>query len=389
MRIGLFTNNYRPLVNGVATSVGTFAAAFRRRGHRVTVVAPRYPGEEDESDVLRVPGLRAPTHHAYILPLPHTPGLGRAVAALALDIFHAQHPYLLGPAAARWAQRAARPLVFTYHTRYERYGHYLPGPRTLTARLALRRAVAFANRADLVIVPARNLVAELQEQGVRSRVAVVPTGIRLKPVPAAAAATIRAELDIRGDGPLCLAVGRLAREKNQAFLLHAFARLRNDLPAARLLVLGDGDDRERLERLVAALGIRAAVHFQGAVAHDTIASFYQSADLFLFPSTSETQGLVILEALASGLPVAAVASPASLEVMRNGESGVILAEEPAAFARGVTEVWRRPDRGRGLGEQGRQVAAGYTAEACADRLLDLYRELVACPRTVRPAPAPC
>ncbi|HTU01177.1 MAG TPA: glycosyltransferase [Candidatus Sulfotelmatobacter sp.] len=374
MRIGLFTNNYRPLVNGLATSVDTFASAFRKQGHHVVVVAPRYPGGADESGVLRVPGFRAPTHHAYVLPLPQTPGLARAVARLDLDIFHAQHPYLLGPAAARWARRAGKPLVFTYHTRYERYAHYLPGPARWTAWLALRRALAFANQADLVVVPARTLVAELQHQGVRRRIAVVPTGVWLGP--AAAAATDSAHLGLQTAGPLCLAVGRLAPEKNQSFLLHAFARLLGELPSARLSLVGEGDDRTRLERLARGLGIQAAVRFHGSVPHEAVGDYYRAADLFLFPSTSETQGLVILEALAAGLPVAAVASPASLEVLRDGETGLILPEDPAAFARGVTEAWRRPDRGRGLGEQGRRVAAAYTAEACAARLLDLYRELV-------------
>ena len=154
MRIGLFTNNYRPLVNGLATSVETFALAFRRAGHAVTVVAPRYPGVPgSEEGVLRVPGIRAPTHHAYVLPMAWWPGVASAVAALQLDVFHAQHPLLLGAAAARWARRAKRPLVFTYHTHYDRYAHYVPGPSRLVARLAIRQAAAFANRADLVVAP--------------------------------------------------------------------------------------------------------------------------------------------------------------------------------------------------------------------------------------------
>src|SRR3972149_3306206 len=165
MRIGLFTNNYRPLVNGLATSVETFARAFRRAGHTVTVVAPRYPGARDhEEGVLRVPGVRVPTHHAYVLPVAWWPGVGSAVASLDLDIFHAQHPLLLGAAAARWARHRKRPLVFTYHTHYDRYAHYVPGPTRLVAHLAVRQAVHFANRADLVIAPAPAVEHTLRAQ---------------------------------------------------------------------------------------------------------------------------------------------------------------------------------------------------------------------------------
>ena len=162
MRIGLFTNNYRPLANGLVTSIDTFAQAFRSAGHQVTIVAPRYDNKPSDPDtVLRVPGFRAPTHHAYVLPIPWWPGIRQTVANLDLDVYHAQHPFLLGAAAARWAHRANRPLVFTYHTRYDRYAHYVPGPSRIVATMALRRALAFAQRADSVIAPTPSVARDL------------------------------------------------------------------------------------------------------------------------------------------------------------------------------------------------------------------------------------
>ena len=308
MRIGLFTNNYRPLVNGLATSVETFAQAFRRAGHAVTVVAPRYPGVPDcEEGVLRVPGLRAPTHHAYVLPMAWWPGVARAVAALRLDVFHAQHPLLLGRAAAGWARRAKRPLLFTYHTHYDRYAHYVPGPSRLVARLAIRQAAAFAGRADLVIAPGPAVVRSLRAQGVETRIAIVPTGVPLVVnLAEPSRMACRRALGLDDGSPLCLAVGRLAKEKNQAFLLSTFTRILRDLPTARLVLVGEGDDRPRLERLAHTLSIRGRVRFVGVVPHEAVGDYYQAADLFLFPSTSETQGIVVLEALAAGLPVVAV-----------------------------------------------------------------------------------
>jgi glycosyltransferase involved in cell wall biosynthesis len=386
MRIGLFTNNYRPLANGLATSVERFARSLRRAGHDVTVVAPRYPGRQaPEPGVLRVPGLRAPTHHAYVLPMAWWPGVARAVTALRLDVFHAQHPLLLGTATARWARRAGRPLVFTYHTHYERYAHYIPGPSRLVARLAIRQAIAFANRADLVIAPAPAVARDLRAQGAQTRIAIVPTG-----VPRAAELTerhrvrCRQALELHDGAPLCLSVGRLAKEKNQRFLLSAFASIVRNLPDARLVLVGEGDDRARLERLARTLGIRERVQFVGAVPHEAVGTYYLAADLFLFPSTSETQGLVALEAMAAGLPVVAVESDAAADLMGTGGGGIVTPEAPGPFARCVAELWEQPERRRAMGAAGRKNAEGYSPEACAATLVDLYQDLL---RAKQPVPA--
>ncbi len=392
MRIGLFTNNYRPLVNGLATSVETLARSFRRAGHDVTVVAPRYPGGSlSEVGVLRVPGLRAPTHHAYILPMPWWPGVAGAVAALQLDVLHAHHPLLLGAAAGRWARRSKRPLVFTYHTHYDRYAHYVPGPSRMVARLAIRQATAFANRADLVIAPGPAVARALRSRGVTTRVVTVPTGV---PLPAGTGRAPRMDrrqaLGLGEGAPLCLSVGRLAREKNQAFLLSVFALILRELPAARLILVGEGDDRPRLQRLACAMGIGKRVRFVGAVPHESVNDYYLAADLFLFPSTSETQGIVVLEALAAGLPVVAVESDAAADLLADGQGGLITSEEPVPFARSAVELWEEPERRRALGERGQRIAEAYAPAACAARVLDLYEELVragrhlpAHPRAVR------
>ncbi len=385
MRIGLFTNNYRPLANGLATSVETFAQALRRAGHHVTIVAPRYPGTPGgEEGVLRVPGIRAPTHHAYVLPLAWWPGVRSRVAALDLDIFHAQHPLLLGAAAARWARCFRRPLVFTYHTHYDRYAHYVPGPSRLVGHLAIRQATAFANRADLVIAPAPAVARTLRARGVQTRIAIVPTG-----VPPAGDRTEahrlakRQALGLHEGAPLCLGVGRLAREKNQGFLLSAFSHIARSLPDARLVLVGDGDERPRLERLAKRLGIRDRVRFVGAVPHEGVGDYYLAADLFLFPSTSETQGIVVLEALAAGLPVVAVHSEAAEDLLADGRGGILTPEEPVSFARGVIQLWGQPEVRHAMGEAGREIAARYAPDASATRLLALYEELVRSHQAVR------
>jgi glycosyltransferase involved in cell wall biosynthesis len=185
----------------------------------------------------------------------------------------------------------------------------------------------------------------------------------------------RHALGLREGAPLCLGIGRLAKEKNQAFLLSAFACVLRDLPSARLVLVGEGDDRRRLERLAHTLGIGECVRFVGAVPHEAVGDYYLAADLFVFPSTSETQGIVVLEALAAGLPTVAVTSDAAVDLLGDGQAGILTPEEPLSFARSVVELWEQPERRRIMAEAGRRIAARYGPDACAAALLGLYEEL--------------
>jgi glycosyltransferase involved in cell wall biosynthesis len=188
--------------------------------------------------------------------------------------------------------------------------------------------------------------------------------------------TCRQGLGLDEGNPLCLAVGRLAKEKNQGFLLSAFAHILPDLPNARLVLVGEGDDRQRLERLAHSLGIRGCVRFVGAVPHEAVADYYQAADLFLFPSTSETQGIAVVEALAAGLPVVAVTSDAAADLLGDGRGGILTPEDPVAFAESALALWGQPERRQGMAEAGRRIAARYAPDACAATMLGLYEELV-------------
>jgi glycosyltransferase involved in cell wall biosynthesis len=304
-------------------------------------------------------------------------GVGRSVAALQLDVFHAQHPTLLGAAAARWARRWQRPLVFTYHTYYDRYAHYVPGPSCLVARLGVRQATVFANRADVVIAPGPSVAKALRAQGVTAPIAIVPTGVTIPGALDEAQRTChRLTLGLEAGAPLCLSVGRLAREKNQTFLLTAFALIRKRLPAARLVLVGEGDDRPRLEKLTRDLDLGESVQFVGAVPHERIGEYYLAADLFLFPSTSETQGLVVLEAMAAGLPVVAVTSDAAADLLGDGQAGIMTREDATQFSERVGDLWGVPERRRAMAAAGRRIAAGYAPDACASKLLDLYRNVI-------------
>jgi len=373
MRVGIFTCNYRPLLNGLATAVELYERWLRLLGHEVVVVAPRYRDQaEDDGPVIRLPSLRVPTHHRYALPLVWGPTVRRRIAALDLDVYHAQHPFLVGPLALHEARRRGRPLVFTYHTLYERYGHYVPGLARTAGRLALRRSVAFANRADVVIVPSPFLARRLRRLRVRRPIAVVPTGVELPAEPRAGRDALRARLGIPAGAILVLGVGRLAREKGFDLLLQAFAQALAARPGLRLAVVGEGDEAVRLRRQADRLGIAGAISWAGAQPRQALGAWYAGADLLAFPSRSEAQGLVLLEAMAHALPVVAVRSSAAADFVADGTEGRLTPATPEGLAAGILGLAEDPDARERLGGGARRRAERYPARETAERLAALY-----------------
>lgn len=377
MRVGLFTNNYLPMLGGVARAVETVRVTLEGLGQQVAVIAPRMAGAVDTAArVLRVPAVPAPTYPDFSLPLPLSPALVRRIEALELDVFHAQHPFLLGETARHLARRLGRPLVFTYHTLYDKYAHYVPLPRPVVARHALAWSTRFANQADLVLAPSEGLAARLRTQGVRRPVAVLPTGVDLERFRPGDQVAARAALALPS-GPLCLYVGRLDREKNLVFLLEAFEGVAARHPEVHLVLVGRGTREAALRRHARRLRAGPRIRFVGGVPLDAVVRYYQAADLFLFASTTETQGLAVLEAMAVGVPVVAVRAAGVEEAVGDGVTGLLVPEEPEAFAGATLEVLEDPGLAEKLSSGAREAAVPLAAHVLGRRLIGLYRALLA------------
>jgi glycosyltransferase involved in cell wall biosynthesis len=376
VRIGLFTNNYLPFCGGVTISVETLRQGLEARGHEVWTFAPRFPGTADAAGrVVRVPSVPAVTYPEFALAIPWGPGVARRVRALDLDVFHAHHPFLLGPAARRFARRAGRPLVFTYHTRYEKYAHYVPLTRPLVEAAALGLSTRFAAAADAVLAPSALVRDQLRARGVTTPIAVVPTGVDLARFRPGAQQTARRSLGLTDDDALLLYVGRLDREKSVDRVLLAFERVAGTLGTVRLAIVGQGKEGDALRRLSARLAGGRRVHFAGVQPHDTLAAWYQAADLFLFASETETQGLVLAEAAACGLPAVAVSAPGCDEVVRDGETGILTKADPAALAEAGIGLLLDPARRAAMGRRAREVAEReFDVARQITRTLDVYAE---------------
>jgi glycosyltransferase involved in cell wall biosynthesis len=357
MRVGLYTNNYLPFRGGVTTAVETLREGLEALGHRAWVFAPAPARPLPEpAFVFRYPSVPAPTYPGFALPLPLSPRLARTARELGLEIFHAQHPFLLGPAARRLAAKAGRPIVFTYHTRYEKYAHYVPLPERLVAALAVRLSCRFADATDLVVAPSASIGQVLVSRGVRAPVVVVPTGVDLDRFRPGERKAARRRLGLPPDAPICLYVGRLDREKSVERIIEAFGSIAEAVSGARLIVVGQGSHVGPLERRAAGSPAHARIHFLGGVPREELPPYYQAADLFLFASETETQGLVLAEAHACGLPAVAVRASGVDEVIRDGETGLLTKGDSTDLADAAIGLLLDPARRESMARSARACA---------------------------------
>jgi glycosyltransferase involved in cell wall biosynthesis len=376
LRVALFTNNYLPFRGGVTTSVETLRRGLEARAHEVWVFAPRLPGGEGAPGrVVRYPSIPAATHPHFALAIPWVPGPARLARALDFEVYHAHHPFLLGPLARRLARRQGRPVVFTYHTRYEKYAHYVPAQRRLVEAAAVALSTHFAGRADAVTTPSVVIRDELLARGVRTRITVVPTGVDLTRFRPADRGSARRALGLDPQEAILLYVGRLDREKSVERVLLAFDRVASTIPHARLHLVGQGTEEDRLRRLAATLRAGGRIAFLGVRPHETVAECYQAADLFLFASETETQGLVLAEAAACGVPAVAVSAPGCDEAIRDGETGLLAKADPAALAEATIGLLLDAERRARMGANARRLAEReFDMGMQVERMLAVYEE---------------
>jgi len=378
MNILIFTNTFTPHVGGVARSVEAFVAEYRKRGHRVLVVAPEFPDmPEHEIDVVRIPAIQNFNASDFSVVLPIHPQLSDTIDAFRPDIVHSQHPFLLGMTAVRIARRRGLPLVFTHHTLYERYTHYVPGDSPALKRFTIELATRYANLADQVFAPSESIRDLLQQRGVVTPILVVPTGVRLEHFERGDGTAFRQQTGIPEDAFVVGHLGRLAPEKNLEFLAEAVADFVGKQARGYFLVVGSGPSESAIREVFARAGLAARLHIAGILQQQALADALHAMDVFAFASTSETQGMVLTEAMAASLPVVALDAPGAREVVKNEHNGRLLTDAtPQAFSAALQWVAERPSAAL----QQMKHAAHATAEAfsmpvSADKALACFAAL--------------
>lgn len=380
MRIAFFTNNYLPNTGGAAISVETYRSALEKLGHEVYVFAPKYPrwfpAYNDGDRIFRYPALFIKQITIHPIPIPFSFLIENYFRDKNFNIIHSHHPYIVGKTALRLSKKYNIPIVFTYHTLYHKYVHYIPLiPQKIKEWFAIKSSVDYANKTNLVIAPSAEVKEMIKNFGVKTKIEVLPTGIDFslweREIPD------KFKYDPRWFGKkILLYAGRLAKEKNLDFLLRSLTPLLKEREDVILLIVGGGDERDNLINLAKRLEILDKALFLGWYPREKLVYFYKIADIFVFSSTTETQGLVTLEAMAGGCAVVAVRATGSESLVTHGIEGFLVNEDEEEFREYVKILLSNKDLLEKMKKNAQIKSKEFSIEKNAKKLEELYYSLL-------------
>lgn len=383
MKIGLFTDTFYPEINGVATSCLTLERELTRRGHEVHIFAPKCKGyeahENERYHYIASAPLIALKDRNVAFPSPITTW---EAVKLDFDVVHTNSEFVMGYFGRHVAKSNGSVLVHTYHTAWEEYTHYLTkGLGDETLRKATRKySQWWCNHFDRVITPTAKTLEMLRGYGVRAPIDIIPSGMdiaRFAPerISAQDIADTRRECGVLPGERVLVNIGRLAQEKNLERVMRVFPLLRERFPDLRFVIVGEGPQREMLERMARDLGVEESVSIVGPKPWERIHLYYAIGDVFASASRSETQGLTYVEAMASGLCVCAVNDACLNGVIENGVSGILTEDSDEALLAGLTRAFS--EEGRTIQKHAAEYAKPFGMEAFATKVEACYRQAIA------------
>lgn len=379
---------YFPRVNGVSTSIETFRRSLEKIGVEVRLVVPKYADEANGADIIRVAGRALPGDPEDRLVGWRAMHREVLAAAQGCDLIHIQTPFVAHYAGLKAARKLGLPVVATYHTLFEEYlQHYAPlipsGWLRGQARAFSRRQ---CNQLDGIVVPSTAMRERLSEYGVTTAMHVLPTGIPLERFSGGNRQAFRHQHGILSTRPVALFVGRVAHEKNLEFLLQALLHALKDRPDLLLVIAGEGPAMNDLRQRVKTLKLQDSVQFIGYLdRQQALPDCYASADVFVFASLTETQGLVLLEAMAAGLPVIALAEMGTRDILDPGRGAVSPPNEAQAFGAALADYLNRPSNWAAMRSEALRYANEWSDMTMAERLAALYRQMVSAKNRLKPA----
>ncbi len=385
LKIAMFTNNYFPVIGGVPISIKRLSKALRERGHEVKIFAPEYKEKtEDEENIIRCKSLYHYQESGLEFPVTniYSPQIKKDFKAGDFDLVHAHHPFWLGNKGRKLAEKFNLPLAFTYHTRLEKYSHYVPDilfmRKFFKNRLSHFLIKNFANDTDAVFAPTKSTKEYLRNVGVSRYIKVMPTGIDFDYYDCEQDKIndLRKEL-IADSEHLLITVSRLSKEKNLYFLLEGIKKLKekSDLNF-KLIVIGSGSEKENIEQFIKDNDLAAYIELIGAVDFREMAKYYLASDLFVFASTTETQGMVLLEAMAGYNPVVAVKSSGIDDVIENDYNGYKTEEEIEKWSSRIEELLRDKEKFKQSSQNAREMAENYSIEEMGAEAEKLYYKIM-------------
>lgn len=376
LSIAVFSDSVLPVLNGVSVSIDTLISSLRDQGHSVTVYTSRYRGHHDQDpNFRRFLSVRSPWTGDYPLAVPPFYAWFREFEQRKFDLVHTHTPFTVGMVGLRWSQTLNLPIVSTYHTRYDKYAHYVPFfPRPYVRYKVAKHTHFYYNSVGLVVCPSQPTLRWLRRHSVHTPAEIVPSGIpEPRDIDRDAA---RRELGVGANHFVGLYCGRIAVEKNIEVVLKATAQIVADFPDFRLWLVGDGPARNYYTAMARSLQIGDRVRFWGGVQRFEVDRFYAAADVFTFGSMTETQGLVVAEAMTYRVPTVVVSGGGASAAVIDRETGFIVENDSLQMADRVRLLLRDRELRASMGSKAKLHAASMTTGAMAERMLDVYRRLL-------------
>ena len=379
MNILMLTNSYTPHISGVEKSILSFTEIFREKGHNVKIIAPETDlPVNDDKDVMRVTAVKNFNHTEYPVGIPMPGEVDDLIDEFKPDIVHSHFPFFIGSTAIRIAAARDIPIVFTYHTMYERYIHYISCESDRVRNFVRMLASGYCNLCDMVIAPSTGVKNILAGRGVKTPIEVIPTGIKVAQFAKPSGTGMRGRFKIPDNAFTAGYTGRFTTEKNLEFLAEAISIVLAQKQDAYFMMVGDGPLKETLEDFFESKGLTKRVVFTGKLQGGDLVDAYHCMNVFTFTSQTETQGMVLAEAMAAGVPVVAIKGPGITDIVKDGFNGFMTDTDIAAqFAEKVIECYDcDKDKWQQLKKNAVDTAADFSIEKCADALLEKYNEVI-------------
>lgn len=374
----MMTNTYFPIVGGLEQSIFSFSQELKRLGHEVLIVTPTFDGmPTEEPGVIRIPAFQKFSGTIFSVNFPVSGLLTRLMKTFSPDMVHSHCPFFMGDFALRLSRQHAIPLVFTYHTMFEQYVHYWPVHNEGVKRFMVKLAAGYANLVDRVIVPSESVRDILLKRGVKTPMEVVPTGVDVKHFSKGNGKRFREQNQIPADAFVVGHAGRLATEKNLEFLTQCLVEFLKKEPKAHALIVGLGPSEKMIKDAFTRAGLKNRLHLTGVLHYQHLVDAYFAMDVFAFASLSETQGIVLVEAMAAGVPVVALDAPGVREVVDDGQNGRLLNEmDRQSFVDALLWVLRLPVKeSQGLKKAALSTAQKFPIDAASKHVIELYEKL--------------
>lgn len=388
MRIGIFTETWKPIINGVVNSIIGFKAGLEELGHEVFVFCPTYKDYKDDSkdkNIVHMKSLPLPGKTGYHFVFPVEDRVKKI--AKTMDLIHVQHPFIMGDRAIHVVKEFNLPLVFTNHTQYEQYAHYIPISKEIVTRSIEWYIKHFTKKVDLIVAPAKGIVRTLKEYAVKTPIEIVPNGIDVKrfekKVSELDIKKLREKYKINKNDKVLIFTGRIAEEKNLTFLLRAFAKLTNvHLRGGhvhgelKLLLVGGGPQMQDFLELINKLKLKDQAIITDYVLYTEIQNYLSLADIYVTASKSEVHPLTILEGLAAGLPMVIIDAPGTGDIITDNVDGLVVRDTINDFVAKIEVIINDRVLYKKLSTNAKKTAQKYSFLYTSKLMLKAYNKAI-------------